>query len=70
MISIDNLKSNQSAEVFITDGTGRVVWRQYVKGFGKHDAEIDLQSFAPGVYIAFARSNGKVWGTRKFVVAR
>jgi hypothetical protein len=50
--------------------SGKVIWQQPFKGFGKHREELDLQSFAPGVYIAFARSNGKVWGTKKFVVGR
>lgn len=69
-LTVENLKSNQSTQVFITDMSGKVIWQQPFKGFGKHREELDLQSFAPGVYIAFARSNGKVWGTKKFVVGR
>lgn len=69
-LAVDNLKSNQSAEVFITDLTGKTLWSKQFKGFGKHQEQLDLQSFAPGVYIAFARSNGKLWGTKKFVVAK
>jgi len=69
-LNVDNLKSNQSAEVFITDFSGKTLWRELYKGFGKHDAQIDLSNFAPGVYVVFARSNGKVWGTKKFVVTK
>jgi photosystem II stability/assembly factor-like uncharacterized protein len=69
-LAVDNLKSNQSAEVFITDFSGRTLWKEIYKGFGKHDAAIDLSNFAPGAYLVFARSNGKVWGTKKFVVAK
>lgn len=70
VLSLDNLKSNQSAEVFVTDMSGKVLWQQAYKGFGKHEETFDLSHFAPGVYVAFARSNGKAWGARKFVVAR
>jgi photosystem II stability/assembly factor-like uncharacterized protein len=70
VLSVENLKSNQTANVFIADLSGRVMWQQPFKGFGKHEATLDLQSFAPGIYIVYARSNGKLWGTRKFVVAR
>lgn len=70
VLTIDNLKSNQAAQIFITDASGRTIWQQQVKGFGKHETAIDLQPFAPGVYIAFARSNGKLWGGRKFVIAK
>ena len=65
---VENLKSNQAAEVMVTDMSGKTIWRQQYKGFGKHQHEFDLQGFAPGIYLAFARSNGKIWGTRKFVV--
>ena len=70
ILSVENLKSNQSAEVFISDLSGKILWQQAFKGFGKHEAQIDLNTFAPGVYIAFARSNGKLWGSRKFVVGK
>ena len=70
MLSVENLKSNQVAEVVITDASGRSLWRGQFKGFGKHEENIDLNQFVPGVYIAFARTNGKVWGTRKFIVTR
>lgn len=70
VLTLENLKSGQSAEVFVADMSGRVLWRQHYKGFGKHTETFDLSRFAPGIYVAFARSNGKAWGARKFVVAR
>lgn len=69
-LTLDHLTSKQDAEVVIADLSGKTLWRQQFKGFGKHQEEIDLQSFAPGVYLVYAKSNGKIWGTRKFVVAR
>jgi hypothetical protein len=69
-LTLENLKSNQSAEVYIMDLAGKIIWKERYKGFGKHQHQFDLQGFAPGIYLAYARSNGKTWGTKKFVVAR
>jgi hypothetical protein len=69
-IAIENMKSNQATEVFITDVSGKICWRRTFKGFGKHTETLDLQSFQSGVYIAYGKSNGKLWGTRKFVVSK
>jgi photosystem II stability/assembly factor-like uncharacterized protein len=70
ILTIENLKSSQSAEVFLSDMNGRILWQEQVKGFGQHRFPVDVESFAPGVYLVFARSNGKVWATKKIVVAR
>jgi len=69
-LTVENLKSNQSAEVFIADLSGKTLWRHQFKGYGKHVEELNLESFAPGVYVTYAHSNGKLWGTRKFVVLK
>jgi photosystem II stability/assembly factor-like uncharacterized protein len=69
-ITVENLKSNQETEVFITDLSGKVCWRRAFKGFGKHTTALDLQPFNAGVYIAYAKSNGKLWATRKFMVCK
>jgi photosystem II stability/assembly factor-like uncharacterized protein len=70
VLKVENLKSGQVAEVNIVDISGRVMLQKQFRGFGRHEEEIDLQDFAPGVYFVFARTAGKVWGGRKFVVAR
>lgn len=70
VLKVENLKSNQIAEVNIVDLSGRILFKQQFKGFGKHEETIDLQDFAPGIYMVYARTGAEVWGARKFVVAR
>ncbi|MFN0034369.1 MAG: T9SS type A sorting domain-containing protein [Saprospiraceae bacterium] len=70
ILKVENLKSSQLAEVSIVDISGKTLFKKQVKGFGRHEETLDLRGFAPGVYFAFARTGGKVWGARKFVVAR
>ena len=70
VLTVGNLKSGQLSELSIVDLSGKTMLKKQVKGFGKHEETIDLQDFAPGIYFAFARTGGKVWGTRKFVVSK
>jgi photosystem II stability/assembly factor-like uncharacterized protein len=70
VLKVENLKSGQAAEINIVDISGKRLLQKQFRGFGRHEEEIDLQEFAPGVYFAFARSAGKVWGARKLVVTR
>ncbi|MDO8366557.1 MAG: T9SS type A sorting domain-containing protein [Saprospiraceae bacterium] len=70
VLKLEHLRSGQLAEVTIVDLSGKTLLKRQFKGFGKHEETIDLQDFAPGIYVAFARTGGKVWGGRKFVVTR
>jgi len=70
VLKIENLKSSQVAAVNIVNVSGKTMFTKQFLGFGKHEEEISLQDFAPGVYFAFVRTAGKVWGTRKFEVTR
>ena len=70
VLKVENMKPGQLTELSIVDVSGKTVFKKQVIGFGKQEETLDLQGFASGIYIAFARTGGKIWGTRKFVVAR
>lgn len=70
VLKVEHLKSGQIAELSIVDLSGKTLYKKRVKGFGKHEERIDLQEIPPGIYIAYAQTEGKVWGVRKFVVAK
>lgn len=67
---LTNLKASQQTELCIVDFSGKKLFSKQLRVFGKHEETIDLQDLAPGVYIAYARTGGKVWGTKKLVVTR
>ncbi|MBN8680305.1 MAG: T9SS type A sorting domain-containing protein [Chitinophagales bacterium] len=67
---VENLKSNQQAEVIICDLTGKQIIRKSFKGFGRHEESLDLQDVPRGVYVGYLRSNGKVISAKKLVVTR
>jgi len=69
-IVVEHLKSKQVADLLVYDLSGRIVWQSQCKGYERHDITLDASGLAPGIYIAFARSDGKVWARQKFVVAR
>ena len=66
--SVDYLKSTQTAEVTVVDLSGRLFWKQVFTGGQRRDAQVSVQDFPSGVYVAFVRTNGRVWAQRKFVV--
>ncbi|HRI59382.1 MAG TPA: hypothetical protein PK228_06655, partial [Saprospiraceae bacterium] len=69
-LALDNLVSKHTTEVFIADLSGRIVWQQQFKNVDKQEIPLDTQNFAPGIYVVFARTQGKVWGQQKCVIAR
>ncbi len=69
VLKVENLKSGQLTEVSIVDISGKRLFKKQIRGVGRLEEEIDLQGFALGVYVVYARTGSKVWGTRKFVVA-
>ncbi len=69
-ITVDKLRPGQRASIFVADLSGKVLLKTQLEGAGKHAWPIDLQGFPAGVYVAIVRSEGKVLGTRKFVVGR
>lgn len=66
-IGVENLLSRQTAIVLISDLSGRIVWQAPFKGFQSRPLSVPIQDLAAGIYVAFARTDGKVWGRRKFV---
>ncbi|MFN0213804.1 MAG: VPS10 domain-containing protein [Saprospiraceae bacterium] len=70
VLKVENFKSNQLTQVSILDVSGKTVYKKQLERIGKQEEEIDLQGFAPGVYVVYAQTGGKVWGAKKFVVTR
>ncbi|MBC7776300.1 MAG: T9SS type A sorting domain-containing protein [Phycisphaerae bacterium] len=70
VLKVENLKSDQFTEVSIVDISGKTLFKKQIRGLGKHEEVIDLQDFALGVYVVYARTGGKVWGSKKFLVTR
>lgn len=69
-LTLENLAPRQTTEVFIANLSGRIVWTQQFKNIEKQEILLNVQNFAPGVYIAFARTGEKTWGQQKCVIAR
>ena len=67
---LENLSAKQMTDVFVADLAGRVIWQGQFNGGSRQEMPLEIQQFAPGIYVAFARTQGKVWGQQKFVVAR
>jgi hypothetical protein len=70
VLKLENLPSNVLTEVSVLDLSGKVLLKKQFRGLGKQEESLDLQGFASGVYVVYARTEGKVWGGRKFVVSR
>ncbi len=65
-----NTSANYETEVFVSDLSGRILRQSRFKGILRHEMPLEVETLSPGMYIAFARTNGKVWGQHKFLVAR
>ncbi|MBK7938133.1 MAG: hypothetical protein IPJ82_14060 [Lewinellaceae bacterium] len=70
LLITQNTSAQYETEVFVADLSGRILLQEQFKGFLRREMPLDVQNFPPGVYLAFASTNGKVWGQQKFVVAR
>jgi hypothetical protein len=70
VIAIEHLSLKKRADIAVFDLSGRLMRRFELRGGSRSEMPLELQDFAPGVYVAVARTDGKVWGQRKFVVAR
>ncbi|MEZ4965827.1 MAG: T9SS type A sorting domain-containing protein [Saprospiraceae bacterium] len=70
MLTTRNTSANYETEVFVYDLSGRMIREHRFKGFLQREIPLDVQNMPSGVYIVFARTNGKVWGQQKIVVAR
>jgi photosystem II stability/assembly factor-like uncharacterized protein len=69
-ILLERLKPRLSTQVLVCDLNGRIVWQTQVSGAQQHRLPLPVAELAPGVYVAFARSEGRNWGQQKFVIAR
>ena len=67
---LSNLVAKHKTEVFIADLSGRIIWQQQFSNADQQEIPLDTQNFAPGVYVVFARTQGKIWGQQKCVIAR
>ncbi|MBL7803599.1 MAG: hypothetical protein JNL02_07690 [Saprospiraceae bacterium] len=69
-INVENLNLRQQTEIVVLDLSGRPVF-QSPMGHQSHAVKtLDSSQLPPGVYVAFARTNGKLWGGQKFVVTK
>ncbi len=69
-ILLDRLKPRLTTEITICDLNGRIVWKTQISGAQQQRLPLPAENLPSGVYVAFARSDGRVWGQQKFVVAR
>jgi len=69
-LTVDYLSSRQTAEIVVVDLAGRPRWQQQFRGGHRYEEQLDVQDFPAGVYVAYVRSEGRVWGQRKFVVTK
>lgn len=69
-LAIEHLSLKKNADILIIDLNGRLLGQYELRGGARSERRIDLSGYAPGVYVALARTDGRVWGQKKFVVAR
>ena len=70
VLRVENLKSNQIAEISVSDFSGRILWKTQVKGFGIHEEPIVLQDLPAGIYLVYAKTGRDIWGAQKWVITR
>lgn len=66
----EHTSTQYETELIVADLAGRILHEEQFKGFLRRETPVDTQNLAPGVYVAFARTNGKTWGQQKFVITR
>ena len=66
----EHTSTQYETELIVADLAGRILHQEQFKGFLRRETPVDTQNLAPGVYVAFARTNGKTWGQQKFVITR
>lgn len=69
-LTLSNMKASQLTEVCVVDYAGKPMLQKTLRAFGRHEEWLDLQDFPQGVYLVFARTEGKAWGAQKLVVVR
>lgn len=69
-IAAENLKPRLMTEVFIVNLAGQICVQEQFGGQPNGVRIFETRDFAAGVYVVYARTNGKIWGQQKFVVAR
>lgn len=69
-VIVENLKLRQETQVILVDLSGRTVWQANFSGAQKHEKELDVANLPAGVYVAYAKTEGRVWGQQKIVIAR
>jgi photosystem II stability/assembly factor-like uncharacterized protein len=68
-VFIENLPVREKAEISICDLSGRVLWKRDFRGGQRSPEQVITADWAPGVYVAFTKTKGKIWANKKFVVA-
>lgn len=70
VLTLEGLVTGQPTEFCVMDLSGKTVFKKQFNGVSDRKETLELQDLAAGVYMAFARTGGKPWGARKFVITR
>ncbi|MFN4256018.1 MAG: WD40/YVTN/BNR-like repeat-containing protein [Saprospiraceae bacterium] len=68
-VRLENWPTQQPTEIVVADLAGRVLRREKLP-LGQSSLQMDARLFAPGAYLVFAQTGGRVAAQRKFVVGR
>lgn len=69
-VILDNLPAQYPTEIYLLDGSGRLMWQSRVGGETRTDIQIPVEQIPSGVYFVFARTNGTRWGQQKLIISR
>ena len=67
---IEDLPVKNKTEVWISNLQGKLLWQNEFRGGQRGHVPLSVDSWPPGIYVAFARTAGRVWAQQKFVVTR
>lgn len=70
VLAVERLSLKKTADVLIINAAGREMARYELRGGTRSEQVLTVGNWPPGVYFAIAQTDGKVWGYRKFIVAR
>lgn len=65
-VSLEN--EGSALELQLSDLSGKALWNKKVTGKGKLEETVDLQGYAPGVYLFYAKRGGRIVWSEKLVL--
>jgi photosystem II stability/assembly factor-like uncharacterized protein len=67
-LAIENLSFKKTAQITVTTVAGQVVGRYELRGGNRSEVPLPVHEWPAGAYVAFAQTDGRVWGQKKFLV--